>query len=193
MIDPDDQPVDPTVTPALALDFGTAMGWSRRHASGCVTSGVKYFRHHDGDVDGTRFLRFYQWLLAEHKSEPFKQLYFERVQFAQRGNAPEVWFSWLTICRLVCVKHYIGLHGFHTGTIKSLASGNGHASKERMKHAARDHFPHCNVTDDNQADALCTLYVGELWKAGKIQPKESAKAKKRAKKRQQKQQGELFR
>jgi crossover junction endodeoxyribonuclease RuvC len=50
----------------------------------------------------------------------------------------------------------------HPSTLKSFATGNGKAEKPEMVAAARDLWPHAQVRNDNEADALLLASAGAM-------------------------------
>jgi len=116
-----------------------------------------------GDTEGKRLWRFIMWLRSEVKQRNVGFLTYEDVRFQSTQAQTRLWSGWLTCVLLVGEFEKIPVKGFATNTVKLTASG-----KKRMQYAAKSLFNTKILPEENEADALCTLYTAELWADGKL-------------------------
>lgn len=166
----------------LALDLGTYLGWAMRLPDGTLKSGETAFTKQTHDREGTRLWRFMQWLLGEIRNKGVDWVFFENVEFQSTQKQTRLWSGWLTCVLLAAEFEKIGVRGFGVSTIKLTASGQGNAGKARMQAASKSLFGLDRLPRENEADALCTLFTGELWLKGKLALSEKQKPKLRSRK-----------
>lgn len=137
----------------LALDLGTTTGWATLGDSGQRHSGYVTFKNSRYEGGGMRYLKFSKWL--EQLSPRPAEVYFEEVRRHKGTDAAHVYGGLLATLTSWCEQYGVPYQGVPVGTIKKHATGKGNAPKEKMIEAARQWAP--DVTDDNEADALCLL------------------------------------
>ena len=141
----------------LALDLATNTGWA--HSSGI--SGVWSLKPKKDESDGIRVIKLGQRIKWVKKSLGIDLLVYEAARhggISSRGLVTHAELQGL-------VKHLSdGLiyqyRGYSPMTIKKFATGNGRADKKAMI-AAAVKLTGKNVTDDNEADALCLLLLAK--------------------------------
>jgi Holliday junction resolvasome RuvABC endonuclease subunit len=136
----------------LALDLATKTGYA--HTDG--TSGVFILPPKESGV-GYRFRVFSSWLadfMANHETDAIA---YEKAH--HRGQAATALaIGLITITELVASDERItSVKGYHTGTLKRHATGNGAAKKPEMAAAAAARNPTIKLIDDNHVDALWLL------------------------------------
>lgn len=144
----------------LALDLGTTTGWALLGRDGAITSGSQSFKPQRFEGGGMRYLRFKRWLTeVKQCADGIDLVAFEEVRRHVGVDAAHAYGGFLATLTSWCEHHEIAYQGVPVGTIKKHATGKGNASKEQMLAAARErgHEP----ADDNQADALCLLYLAQ--------------------------------
>lgn len=142
----------------LALDLGNNTGWAV-YKDGNVLSDVKDFTPKYHISDGMRARHFKQWLENFHnKDDKLDVVYYEEVQRSHRSiRAAAIYFGYRAILQVFCEENNIPFEGVPVKTLKKHATGNGGAKKEAM--IAKANFLGCATKDDNQADAICLLYL----------------------------------
>lgn len=144
----------------LALDLGLLLGW-------CLTDGHVY----DGGVwdlksnrfegGGMRYLRFRRQLRAMLKHD-VGQVVYEEVRGHRGVDAAHVYGGLQAVLTEECELQEIPYESVPVGTLKKFATGKGNSNKEAMIEAAQRLWPHIEIVDDNQADAmLLARYVVE--------------------------------
>lgn len=141
----------------LALDLGTTAGWAISN-HGDITSGSQSFKPGRYEGGGMRYLRFKRWL-SDLKAavDGFDLVVFEEVRRHAGTDAAHVYGGLMATLTAWCEHHQIPYRSEPVGSIKKHATGFGNAGKPLMIEAARKrgHDP----VDDNQADAICLLYL----------------------------------
>ena len=140
----------------LALDLGTKTGF-------CVfdfensdiqvsKSGTKNFQQPKNASLGRRFVCFRDWLIRTILEHNVKSIYYEQVYGHTGVQASHVYGGFLYHMAAVCDDMGVPMYGIGVCTIKKIATGNGHASKEEVIQAMRK--LNFNPIDDNEADAI---------------------------------------
>lgn len=141
---------------ALALDLGSRTGFAIMR-DGKITIGARKLRH-DRSATGTRFLDFRNWLIETINAYNICIAFFERVYRHKGTDAAHVYGGFMYALAAVCEEKHIKCVGIPVGTIKKVATGNGHASKEDVIAFAKRHG--FDPVDDNAVDALAILFAG---------------------------------
>lgn len=151
-------PVRQIVSPVLALDLGTTVGWALQTGDQRIVSGTQSFRPGRFEGGGMRYLRFTDWLgEIATRAHGIGRVVFEEVRRHAGNDAAHVYGGFLGTLTAWCEEHEIPYQGVPVGTIKRFATGKGNADKAGMIAAvkARGFRP----ADDNEADAIALL----LW------------------------------
>lgn len=167
-------------TPILALDLATATGWALRDRQGVVTHGVQTFPLRRGESPGMRWLRFRRWLREllilggvaprverdETMRERARELAaegqvagvvaFEAPLATAMGRRMGIGRELATIVEEEAAMCGLETTTIYPSTLKKHATGKGNSGKPAMIAAARARWG-VEVTDDNEADALCVL------------------------------------
>lgn len=177
----------------LALDLGTYCGWAVRRTDNSIVSGEQSFPRQANESEGKRLYRFFNWMRRKVREEQVGFIAYENVQFQSTQAQTRLWSGWLTCVLLVSEFERAGCKGFGTGVVKLTASNYGHAGKQRMVEAANRLYD-LNLNhefNENEADALCTLYTAEQWIVGRLREPEK-KSKSRPSKKKKSPQSEMF-
>jgi Holliday junction resolvasome RuvABC endonuclease subunit len=145
----------------LALDPATKCGWA--HSSGAF--GTWDLSAKRDESKGMRLVRL-RAQLNEVLRLGVDYVFFEAARHAAGTNALVVQSELQGIIKIWCednralglIKEY---RGIGPSEIKKFATGKGNANKEAMIAAAKKRFPHCDIQDDNQADALMLLELAK--------------------------------
>jgi len=140
----------------LALDLGTRTGYAS-FSDNRVESGVKDFPLGRGDSPGMRFIRFNRWLVDMIALTWPALITYERPHL-RGGYATDLLVGFATRVQERCAEAGIECEAVHSATLKKAATGSGRAGKDAMIAAAEERFGK-SVTDDNEADALCLLWM----------------------------------
>lgn len=151
MTAPKDNSASPPVL--LALDLGTSCGWCVRSAAGC-DSGVWNLKGGRFEGGGMRFVRFRKYVREVIDSAGVCRVAFEEVRRHMGVDAAHVYGGLLAVLSEECEVRKIPYEGIPVATIKKKATGKGNADKAAMIAAARARWPHLQIEDDNQADAM---------------------------------------
>lgn len=155
----------------LALDLGSKTGWATS-AGGHITSGVHEFKPTRFEGGGMRYLKFKNWLgQIQEQVGGLYLVMFEEVRnhsnpSKKRGgrsfnvDAAHAYGGFMAHLTAWCEAEKIPYQGVPVGTIKKHATGKGNASKDQMIQAMRKKG-HCDLQDDNEADALAILYYAK--------------------------------
>lgn len=138
----------------LSLDLGTNTGWAH-NANGVITFGVQNFAPRRFEGGGMRYLRFNRWLTEMRSFDRIDAVFFEEVRRHMGTDAAHIYGGLLGQLTAWCEEREIPYQGIPVQTIKKFATGKGNAGKCLMIEAARG-WGH-QVTDDNEADAVCLL------------------------------------
>ena len=143
----------------LALDPATRTGYAHSAGRyGVWDLGIRGTEH-----EGRRLVRLRDQLLAAHGAWGFNRLAFEEASFGSHNPSVQAFHNELRgVIKHVAAELQVPFVGYHIGTIKAFACGNGHAKKDQMIRAAKTVLG-IETTDDNVADAL---FVLELAKTG---------------------------
>lgn len=136
----------------LAIDSGTACGWSVRSADGTHASGVWNLAPPRGASPGTRYLYLIARLneiAAAHKID----LVAVEQAHHRGGAATEYAVGVTTHVQSWCAERGLEHTKLHGGHAKKLATGRGNADKDAMVAAAQAKWPNYTFTDDNECDA----------------------------------------
>lgn len=137
----------------LALDQATKTGWACDFQHG---SGVWDLRIKKDESAGMRLIRLRSKLKELQMLMGFDLLVYERVagRFQSSTNvASEI----VSVMKVFCEDNGIEYRAFSAGEIKRHATGKGNCGKPAMIAAAKKKWPHIEIEDDNQADALHLL------------------------------------
>jgi hypothetical protein len=147
----------------LAVDPGTKLGWALGRDGALLESGVEDLSVRRGESSGARFLRFRRFL----DQPPRPDLIVYEQAHHRGGAATEVCVGITTRIQEFAAAHRIECVGIHTGSLKKRCTGNGAAKKWEMIVVAqglwaslKDQWGAVKVIDDNEADALCLLWLG---------------------------------
>lgn len=140
----------------LAIDPGTSCGWAA-YRDKLVESGVKEFSLGRGDSPGMRFLRFNAWFSEMVAVVKPSLVVFERPHL-RGGYATDLLVGFSTRIQERCAEAGINCEATHSATLKKQAAGSGRADKAAMMRVA-SRWAGREITDDNEADALCMLSV----------------------------------
>ena len=154
---------------AVAFDLGTAMGWAVYTRDKRIRSGVEGLAPFSAQSRHHRFVNERHLLsILSADFGPFDVVFFEDVNFPHKSHAAAYLYAnykgtLLTWCCEQTPNPII--HGLRPYQIKQVATGRGNASKDEMKDAGR--AKGWRFRDDNECDALWTLYAGMAGK-GKL-------------------------
>lgn len=140
----------------LALDLGTNTGFCIfRFGKGSIEvseSGTKNFRQSNKSHLGRRFACFRDWLKRVLIDNDVKVLYYEQVYGHTGVLASHVYGGFLYHMAAICDDFNIPMFGIGVCTIKKIATGYGHASKDDVIQAVMKYG--FKPIDDNEADAI---------------------------------------
>lgn len=142
----------------LAIDIDSLTGWA--HSSNI--SGVWNFKPKKDESDGIRVLRFAGKLRWLKKALGVDIIVYEAARHGGRVTRGLVTHSELQgVIKQLSEELRYQYKGYSPTAIKKFATGNGKASKEDMIKAACK-FSGRNITDDNEADAICLLEMAKM-------------------------------
>lgn len=170
----------------VGLDQATKCGYAVLDASGArIVSGVWDLSPRTGEGAGFRFVRFVGYLrqlLDKLGINGQNGLIFYEQSFAGPNNASEIAGGLISHIEYQGEIRGIPYSAIHYGTVKKIATGNGHAGKLRMVTAANQQFglnlpytvppavalskdgkpklPSFPGGSDNEADALWIAWAG---------------------------------
>lgn len=140
----------------LSLDLATQTGWAYL-ANGLISSGSVGFHLKKKEGPGARFLKFRSWLREQFEIVKPEKVVYEEVMRWSSGAAAKCYCGLLAILQTECEAKGIAIQGYHVGSIKKFATGNGSASKDQMIAAAKQRG--FDPTSDDEADALMILLL----------------------------------
>ena len=147
----------------LALDLGTDTGWSIANDNKLIGFGTQNFDLKRGESNGMRFLIFRQWLERLWDDVEGFGLVMYELPHMRGGPATDLLIGLQTVVQEFCALHSTQYQSLHTSTLKKLATGHGHASKDDMIASAKaswnDDLTRLKrrVENDNEGDSLCLL------------------------------------
>ena len=142
----------------IGIDIGLKCGFSViEFGSGLtpklVLSGTWKFGNARNMGGGMVFIKFNQQLGALITQTRSSALGYEAVRFGHQGSAAaQVYYGMESQLTALCELYNLPFEGYSPGTIKKVAAGHGHASKEMVKQVMGELFGDV-VEDDNEADA----------------------------------------
>lgn len=139
----------------LSLDLATKTGWA--HSDG--PSGVWDFKIKRDESGGMRLIRLRSKIQEIHDKAGFTLLVYEATRHAAPGmqGALVVQAELQSVVKVFCEIEKIEYVGKSPKEIKKHATGSGNANKEKMLAAAEEKWPHKNIEDHNESDALWLL------------------------------------
>lgn len=140
----------------LSLDLGTKTGFCifrfQNNLINILKSGTKNFRQPSKVHLGRRFSCFRDWLIRIIVENNIKTIYYEQVYGHTGIQASHVYGGFLYHMAAICDDLHIPMFGIGVCTIKKIATGNGHATKDEViQTITKLNF---NPIDDNEADAI---------------------------------------
>ena len=141
----------------LAIDPATKCGWA--HSAGI--SGVWDLAIKADESSGMRLIKLRAQLERILKKYGVNLLIFEASRNQRYGIATRVAAQLQAVLEIFCLDHKIDYKGFSPKAIKKFATSNGNANKEKMMQAAIAKWPDIKLVDDNHADALHLLDLGQ--------------------------------
>jgi len=132
----------------LALDVATHCGWASKNGSGVWDLSIKR-----DESAGMRLIRFKAKLKEITEIEDVDLVVFERSAGFHK-SAIIVQAELHGVLKLFLEENDIEYRAFSAPEIKKHATGKGNANKKLMIEAAEQKWPHIDIIDDNQADAL---------------------------------------
>ncbi len=140
----------------LSLDLGTKTGFCvfKFEDDGIKVSksGTRNFSQPSKAHLGRRFVCFRDWLIRIIAECNIGAVYYEQVYGHTGIQASHVYGGFLYHMAAVCDDMGVPIYGIGVCTIKKIATGNGHASKEEVIQAVRKRG--FNPIDDNEADSI---------------------------------------
>lgn len=142
----------------LALDPATHCGW----AHSCGISGVWDLSIRRDESSGMRLLRLESKLYEILRAGDVSLVAFERAAHAapKMQGALVVQGEIQGQIKATCDRHKVEWRGYSPSEIKKFATGKGNAKKPEMIEAACK-LASRQITDDNEADAVCLLYLAK--------------------------------
>ena len=153
----------------LALDLGTRTGWAFSDGKR-IESGVQVFDLQRGESPGMRFIAFMRWLDKMFEMTAFGLCAFEQSHH-RGGYATHLGENLVGRVEEFCAQMKIEHASVHSATLKKWITGKGNADKSALMIEANHRFPDRNVTDQDEADALCVL----AWAMDKYDPEVGTK------------------
>lgn len=149
----------------LALDLATKTGWALCDPTSAmpVVSGMWDFAIKRDESGGMRLIRLQSKL---RELEPINLVVFESVRSLRHANAVAVISEMVGIVKAWSLSIGAEFRGYAPPEIKKHATGKGNAKKPDMVIAARI-LTGKDITDDNEADALCMLHLAIMERYGK--------------------------
>lgn len=156
-----DEKLEITGTPPVevAFDLGANMGYCIRYRNGNFQSGCIDLNKKTDETKYTKLNKFEDWLEHHHDLIHFKQIYYERVDFAQHTYAAQAHGALKGKLNGFAEKNDIPIKGFAVSTIKKKLTGRGNATKQGMIMYAEQYVGK-EIWDDNEADAIGVMKTG---------------------------------
>jgi Holliday junction resolvasome RuvABC endonuclease subunit len=139
------------MTTMLFIDPGTACGFAVG-SPGAVCSGEWNLKRTRFDAWCMTPIKLKRELEALYKSTKFEHVGYEQVRRHMSADAAHIYGALIAAIQEFCVEHGIPFESVGVGTLKKFWTGNGHAKKPDMIHAARERG--FEPDTDNEADAL---------------------------------------
>lgn len=161
----------------LSLDLGLQTGYAVRH--GCIICGELQLQGKRFEAPGMRFVRFRNFLEAQHRAFGFHAIAYEEIAFiADRGGQSfqhQLFGGLLATMQVWADERGVLYAGYPPSKIKKHATGNGNARKDYMITAAKrilsaenmpamfesQLFSAKSSISHNTADAICLLSLVE--------------------------------
>jgi crossover junction endodeoxyribonuclease RuvC len=142
----------------LALDLASSTGWAVQRSNGSVATGVVCFLSTLNP--GSRWIRFYDWLLGTIRFEETQRIIFEEpfIHMKHRSGIG-LSYGFKTIVELLAARNDIPCHGIAPTVLKKWATGHGNATKNQMAIFARSMG--WKLTNDNEVDARFLLHFAQ--------------------------------
>lgn len=147
----------------LSLDLGTKCGYAVTNMDNgdtidLIDSGTIdcSFDKAGGELAGTRFIKFREFLRSMKNKYNIDAVYYEEVTFFSFAYATKAYGAFEAITQMACIQWGYPLHGVAVPTLKKHTTGKGNAKKDMMIAKIKElgHSP----KDDNEADAIALAY-----------------------------------
>ena len=135
----------------LALDQATVTGWATD-----TSSGIWNLKANRGESEGMRVVRFKAKVKEIIELEGITLIAYERPSGRNKYSIM-ISSEMVGVLKDLCIKKGVDLACYSAKEIKLHATGNGNAGKPLMISSAKLKWPHVNIIDDNQSDALWIL------------------------------------
>lgn len=132
----------------LALDQASETGW----CCGDETHGVWNFKTLRDESSGMKMIRFKNKLREVISAEGIEMIVYERVA-GQHASSLIHAAKMVAVVEMMCEELGIEYTAFSAKEIKSFATGNGNANKQKMVKAAQEQYGYLGE-NDNEADAI---------------------------------------
>ena len=139
----------------LAIDPATMLGW----AISRTLHGVENFKPKSGESAGFKLIKFKAFLQKLLDTEKPDLVVYERPGGRFKNDIMSH-AKFVAIIEVACIENEIEYRAYSPAEIKLHATGKGNAGKPAMIKAAIHEWK-INVTDDNEADALCLLSLAK--------------------------------
>ena len=154
------------MTPVLAFDLATRLGWARITSEGVLYHGAVTLRH---QLNGKACMRTrirsaedYLPTLLQHVAWGRGEVVRERPTTRAKSAAPirianQLDGVLLSLCGSFLIPH-ASVHEIPQPSLKKWLTDNGSATKEEMIEAVEQRWA-LGITDDNEADAVALLFM----------------------------------
>lgn len=149
------------MTPILAFDLGSHLGWAACNEHGLTLSGQVELKGGRYEGGGMRYLRAQKVINELIDTVKPQVVVFEEVRRHLSTDSAHVHGGLLAMLTAICEQRKIPYAGIPVATIKKIATGKGNADKAFMIAAAKRKWPDQDVATDNIADALWCLEAGK--------------------------------
>lgn len=142
----------------LAIDPATRCGWAHE----CGISGVWDLSIRRDESSGMRLIRLQSKLMELLKSSNVTLVVYEAARHAapKMQGALVVQAEIQGVIKITCDQQNVAWRGYSPTEIKKFATGKGNAKKPDMIGAAC-RLASKQITDDNEADAICLLHLAK--------------------------------